>query len=44
MRKMNFFLTEQQIAALRRQAKITGLKVSDLVRRAIDDFLARLRK
>jgi predicted DNA binding CopG/RHH family protein len=41
MRRVNYHLTEQQIAALRKLAGKTGLSVAELVRRAIDAYLAR---
>jgi integrase len=44
MQRMNFFLSDKQIAALRQQAKATGLRVSELVRQAIDDFLIRAKR
>lgn len=39
MQKVNYYLTEQQIARLQKLAKKTGLTLSELIRRAIDAFL-----
>lgn len=39
MKRTAFFLTENQIAALRKLADKTGLKVSEHIRRAIDAYL-----
>ena len=44
MHRTNLFLTEQQIAALKAMAKKTGLSYSELIRRAIDEYLKRHRK
>ncbi len=41
MTRVNYNLTEQQIARLKEMAKETGLSVSELIRRAIDAFLTR---
>lgn len=39
MKRVNYHLTEQQIKALRKYAKRTGLKVAELIRRAVDMLL-----
>lgn len=39
MKRVNFHLTDKQIAALRKLSKKTGLTVSELVRRAVDAYL-----
>ena len=39
MKRMDFYLTEQQVAALQALSKETGLCVSELIRRAIDYWL-----
>lgn len=39
MKRIALFLPEQQIAALRRLKKKTGLTFAELVRRAIDKLL-----
>lgn len=39
MVRVNFFLSEQQVAALKALAKRTGLTVSELIRRAVDAYL-----
>ncbi len=39
MKRMNFYLTEQQITALQILSKETGLCMSELIRRAIDYWL-----
>jgi len=40
MVRTNIFLTEPQLAALRRLADSTGLSVAELIRRAIDSYIA----
>jgi hypothetical protein len=42
MKRISVFLTEGQIAALQQGAHETGLKFAELVRRAIDQYLAAL--
>ncbi len=44
MQRTNIFLTEKQIAALKALAEKTGLSYSELIRRAIDEYLARHAK
>ena len=39
MKRINFYLTDKQIDAMKRLSKKTGLSVSELVRRAVDAFL-----
>lgn len=39
MRRTNIYLTERQHDELSRRARATGLKLSELVRRAIDRYL-----
>jgi len=39
MKRVAFHLTEQQIKKLQKVSKETGLKVAELIRRAIDKFL-----
>jgi hypothetical protein len=41
MKRISMFLSEVQLAALRRLAKKNGIKVSELVRRFIDEGLKR---
>jgi hypothetical protein len=41
MKRVALFLTEVQIAALRKAAKRTGLKMAELVRRFIDEGLKK---
>jgi len=41
MTRTNLFLAETQIAALKALAKKTGLTYSELIRRAIDEYLQR---
>jgi hypothetical protein len=41
MKRLNFYFTELQIAALRRVSEATGLSVSELLRRAVDDWLRK---
>jgi Ribbon-helix-helix protein, copG family len=40
MIRTNIFLTEPQLAALRRLSDSTGLSVAELIRRAIDTYMA----
>jgi hypothetical protein len=40
MKRVNYHLPEKQIAALRKLSKDTGLAVADLIRRAIEEYLA----
>ena len=39
MKRYNFYLPEQQVDSLRNVSKQTGLSVSELLRRAIDELL-----
>jgi hypothetical protein len=41
MKRISMFLSESQIAALKKASKRTGLKMAELVRRFIDDGLKR---
>ena len=41
MKRISMFLSEVQLAALRKLAKRSGIKVSELVRRFIDEGLKR---
>ncbi len=41
MKKFTFYLPEQQMEKTRKLSKQTGLSVSELLRRAIDDLLAK---
>ena len=41
MKRVSLFLSESQIAALKKLAKRTGIKASELVRRFIDKGLKR---
>jgi hypothetical protein len=41
MERKNVHLTPQQIEALTYLAEKTGLSVADLIRRAIDEYLAK---
>lgn len=40
MKRLHLFLTEQQLVALRKLAKRTGLPLGDHVRRALDAYLS----
>jgi hypothetical protein len=40
MRRSNIYLTEKQVERLQERSEKEGLAVSELVRRAIDSFLA----
>jgi hypothetical protein len=44
MNKFNLYLPDPQIAALRRIAEEKGMTVAELIRRAIDEWLARQGK
>ena len=39
MKRFNFFLSEKQIAALNHIAEQTGISLSEVIRRAIDQFI-----
>ena len=39
MKRCNFFLSEEQIAALKQIAEQTGISLSEVIRRAIDQFI-----
>jgi hypothetical protein len=39
MIRVNFHLTERQLAALRRLSRSTGLTIAELIRRAVDASL-----
>ena len=41
MTKFTFYLPEQQMESIRELSKQTGLSISELLRRAIDDLLAK---
>jgi Arc/MetJ-type ribon-helix-helix transcriptional regulator len=41
MKRYTFYLPEQQMEQLRKVSKHKGLSVSELLRRAIDDLLAK---
>jgi len=44
MKRTNIYLTEQQISKLARLTKLTGIKSSELIRRILDDGIARMEK
>jgi hypothetical protein len=44
MKRIEFYLSEKQIRALKTLKKKLGLSVSELVRRAIDEFLIKYKK
>ena len=39
MKRLNFFLSDKQIAALKSIAEQTGISLSEVIRRAIDQFI-----
>jgi hypothetical protein len=41
MKRLHVFLPEQQIEGLAVLSKKTGLKASELIRRALDDYLTK---
>jgi len=43
MKRTNIFLPQPQLDKLRKLADETGLTVAELVRRAIDDFLKKVK-
>ena len=43
MKQINITLTEQQIAQIEQRMKDTGLSRSEILRRAIDEYLQRTR-
>ena len=43
MLRTSFHVTETQIGSLRQESAITGLGISEIVRRAIDDYLERVQ-
>ena len=43
-KRVGFYLTEVEIKRLRMVSKKTGLSVSELIRRAIDEYLERYEK
>jgi hypothetical protein len=44
MKRVTFHLTEQQVSYLQKRSKATGLKVAELIRRAIDQDRAQLSR
>jgi hypothetical protein len=42
MKRVSMFLSDSQIAALKKLAKRTGIKMSELIRRFIDEGLKRV--
>jgi hypothetical protein len=44
MKRTNVHLTVQQLKALERMSKTSGLSVAELIRRAVDAFLVREAK
>jgi len=44
MDQFNFFMPPQMISALKSLSQKTGLKVSDLIRRSIEDYLKKQAK
>jgi predicted transcriptional regulator len=41
MKRYSFFLSDKQIAALKRIAEGTGVKTAEIIRRAVDEFIKR---
>lgn len=41
MKRKDIYLTQQQIKALARLSKKNGLSVSEIIRRAIDEYLEK---
>lgn len=44
MQRVNFHLTEDQVARLKALSEKTGLSVAELIRRAVDALLAKQEK
>jgi predicted DNA-binding protein len=44
MKRMNFYLADLQIKRLKTMNKKTGLPLSDILRRAIDEYWERFQK
>ena len=44
MKRMNFYLADMQIKRLKAIQKKTGLPLSDILRRAIDEYWERYEK
>jgi predicted DNA-binding protein len=44
MKRMNFYLADSQIKRLKAIQKKTGLPLSDILRRAIDEYWERFEK
>ena len=44
MKRINFYLSENQISKLKELARASGLSVSEEVRRAIDMYLFKMKK
>ena len=43
MIRVNYHLTEQQIAALKKLSARTGITVAELIRRAVDAYISKRR-
>ncbi|MBW2010149.1 MAG: CopG family transcriptional regulator [Deltaproteobacteria bacterium] len=41
MKRKNIHLTDKQVEQLEKMAKETGLKVAEIIRRALDDYLKK---
>ncbi|TFB11235.1 ribbon-helix-helix protein, CopG family [Candidatus Marinimicrobia bacterium MT.SAG.2] len=44
MKRINHHLTEKQIKKLKAQSKKSGLSASEIIRRALDEYLERLKE
>ena len=44
MKRVNYHLTELQIAVLKKLSEETGISVAELIRRFIDEGIARTKK
>jgi len=40
MKRQHVFLSEQQLASLKKIADQTGISLSEIIRRAVDEFIA----
>lgn len=43
MKRTNFFFPEQMLARIKKAAAILGLPMSEIMRRAIDEYLKRMK-
>jgi len=44
MKRTNFFFPEQMLKRIRTESKKTGLSISELIRRAVEEYLVRMAR